>query len=49
MNLTSEEIKYLSFVLHCASPFTINRAQDVICPTVRHDELKRKLEEYEND
>jgi hypothetical protein len=46
MNLTPQEIEYLSFVLHTASVFTINRGEQVIAPGVKHKELKQKINDY---
>lgn len=43
MNLSAKELEYLEFVLHCASPFTINRGEQVIAPGINHKEIKEKI------
>ena len=46
MNLSAKELEYLEFVLHCASPFTINRGEQEIAPGVNHNEVKEKIKMY---
>jgi hypothetical protein len=43
VNFTEDELKYLAHVLHCASPFTINRGTQVIVPGINHNDLKTKI------
>ncbi len=43
MNFTSEELKYLDRLLHCASSYTIARGEQIDHPTVKHKELQQKI------
>lgn len=43
MNFTSEELEYLDFCLHTASSYTIARGEQIITPSVKHKELKKKI------
>jgi hypothetical protein len=43
MDFTEKELNYLAFMLDTASPFRINRAEEVIVPGVKHSHLKLKI------
>jgi hypothetical protein len=45
MYLSSEELKYIKHVLYCASSFTIARAEQVVSPSIKHEEIKRKIDD----
>lgn len=48
MNFTSDELKYLRFMLQNASVFRIQRAKDInLSPSVNHEVLKEKIRMYE--
>jgi hypothetical protein len=47
VNFTSEELKHLEHVLHCASSFTIARSREVVSPSVDHYKLKEKIKMYQ--
>jgi DNA-binding CsgD family transcriptional regulator len=42
--ITPEEYKYLSYVLSCATNYTVARGEQISFPTVKHKQLEQKLE-----
>lgn len=45
MNFTSEELKYLYYVLSTTNSYTIARGEQIYHPTVKHQQLQQKIEE----
>lgn len=45
MNFTPQELKYLNYVLSCATNYTIARGEQIDHPTVNHQQLKQKIKE----
>ena len=44
--ITPEEYKYLSYVLSCATNYTVARGEQLITPTVKHKDITLKVNEY---
>jgi hypothetical protein len=42
--ITPEEYKYLSYVLSCATNYTVARGEQITFPTVKHKKLEQKLQ-----
>ena len=42
--ITPEEYKYLSYVLSCATNYTVARGEQISFPTVNHQQLEQKLQ-----
>ena len=42
--ITPEEYKYLSYVLSCATNYTVARGEQITFPTVNHKQLEQKLQ-----
>jgi hypothetical protein len=42
--ITPEEYKYLSYVLSCATNYTVARGEQITFPTVNHKKLEQKLQ-----
>jgi len=42
--ITPEEYKYLSYVLSCATNYTVARGEQISFPTVNHKHLEQKLQ-----
>ena len=47
MNFTPQELKYLNYVLSCATNYTIARGEQIDHPTVKHSELMDKIKLYQ--
>ena len=43
MNFSSEELKYLHYVLSTASSYTIARGEQIDHPSVNHKKLQQKI------
>ena len=48
MNLSSEELKYLNYVLSCTSSYTIARGEQIIFTTVTHKKIEQKIKDKIN-
>ena len=46
MNLTPSEVEYLRDILEQTSTFAIAKGEQIDHPTVKHERLQRKLENY---
>ena len=44
MNFTPQELKYLNYVLSCATNYTVARGEQISFPTVKHKQLEQKLQ-----
>ena len=44
MNFTPQELKYLNYVLSCATNYTIARGEQIDFPGAKHKKLKEKIE-----
>ena len=47
MNFDAEELKYLHYVLHRTSSYTIAQGRESVAPSVNHDKLIDKIKAYE--
>ena len=45
MNFSSEELKYLNYVLSTTSSYTIARGEQIDHPSVNHKKLQQKITE----
>lgn len=45
MNFSSEELKYLHYVLSTTSSYTIARGEQIDHPSVNHKKLQQKIKE----
>jgi len=45
MKLNNQELRYLLAVLNRAQSFTVAQAEQVVSPSVRHDEVVKKIED----
>lgn len=43
MNFTPQELKYLNYVLSCATNYTIARGEQIEHPSVKHKEIQEKI------
>ena len=48
MNFDAEELKYLHYVLHRTSSYTIAQGRESIAPSVNHYKLMDKVKMYED-
>ena len=45
MNFSSEELKYLNYVLSTTSSYIVARGEQIDHPTVNHKQLQQKIKE----
>ena len=48
MNFDAEELKYLDYVLHRTSSYTIAQGRESVTPSVNHYKLMDKIKFYED-
>ena len=48
MNFNAEELKYLNYVLHRTSSYTIAQGRESVAPSVDHYKLMNKIKMYED-